>query len=66
LLASFEAERQAFLSRIVTAHETWVHHFEPETKKDKDGTDRAIVSRWCKAVQVDGDCGKIEFGDNLT
>jgi hypothetical protein len=32
-------------------------------KRTRNGTDRAIVSRWCKAVQVDGDCRKIEFGD---
>jgi hypothetical protein len=35
LLARFEAEREAFLSRIITAGETWVHHFESETKEQK-------------------------------
>jgi len=28
----FEAEGEAFLSRIVTANETWLHHFEKESK----------------------------------
>jgi hypothetical protein len=32
LLACFEAESRAFLSRIITADKTWVHHFEQETK----------------------------------
>lgn len=33
LLERFDAEGEAFLSRIVTGDETWVHHFEPETKR---------------------------------
>jgi hypothetical protein len=33
LLEHFDAEGEAFLSRIVTGDETWVHHFEPETKR---------------------------------
>jgi hypothetical protein len=32
LLAGFEAKGETFLSWIVTADETWVHHFELETK----------------------------------
>lgn len=32
LLARFEAEGEAFLSRIVTVDDTWVHNFEPESK----------------------------------
>jgi hypothetical protein len=32
LLACFEAEGEAFLSRIVIVDDTWVHNFEPETK----------------------------------
>jgi hypothetical protein len=32
-LERFHAEEEAFLSRIVTGDETWVHHFEPETKR---------------------------------
>jgi hypothetical protein len=31
-LARFEAERETFIFWIVTADETWVSHFEPETK----------------------------------
>ena len=30
---TFEAEGETFLSRIVTADETWVHYFESETKR---------------------------------
>jgi hypothetical protein len=30
LLERFDAEGEAFLSRIITGDETWVHHFEPE------------------------------------
>ena len=33
LLACFEAEGETFVSWIVTADETWVHHFELETKR---------------------------------
>jgi transposase len=32
LLARYEAEGDDFLSTIVTDDETWIHHFEPETK----------------------------------
>jgi hypothetical protein len=35
LLARFKAEREALLFRIVAADETWVHHFEPETKRSR-------------------------------
>jgi hypothetical protein len=36
---------EAFLSRNVTADETWVHYFEPETKRSRarNGTDRAYT-----------------------
>jgi hypothetical protein len=33
LLERFDAEEEAFLSRIVTGDETWAHHYEPETKR---------------------------------
>jgi hypothetical protein len=33
LMARFEAEGETFLSRILTADETWVHYFESETKR---------------------------------
>jgi hypothetical protein len=43
LLARFEAEGEAFSSLIFTSDETWVHHFEPETKwrRTRNGADRA-------------------------
>jgi len=33
LLKRFEAEGDHFLGRIVTGDETWVHYYQPETKK---------------------------------
>jgi len=33
LLERFDAEREAFLSRIVTGDETWAHHYQPEMKR---------------------------------
>ena len=33
LLARYEADGDDFLSCIVTGDETWVHHYEPETKR---------------------------------
>jgi histone-lysine N-methyltransferase SETMAR len=33
LLARYEAEGDNFLSTTVTGDETWIHHFEPEKKK---------------------------------
>jgi hypothetical protein len=32
-LTRLEAEGEIFLSQTVTADETWVHHFEPQTKR---------------------------------
>jgi hypothetical protein len=33
LLECFDAEGEAFLSRIVTGAENWAHHYEPEMKR---------------------------------
>ena len=33
LLQRFETDGEAFLSRIITGDESWVHHFAPETKR---------------------------------
>jgi hypothetical protein len=30
---------EEFLSRIVTADETWVHHYEPESKRQEYGVE---------------------------
>jgi hypothetical protein len=58
-LACFEPDGEAFLSQIVTADETWVHHSELETKRNRarNGTDKAYThfSHWHNAVEVDGD-----------
>jgi hypothetical protein len=44
-LTHFEAEGEDFLFWIVTADETWVHHFELETKRSRtrNGIDRAYM-----------------------
>jgi hypothetical protein len=59
LFAHFEPEAEALSSRTVTAAEILVHNFEPETKEqDKEWYRQgihALVSRWRKAVEVDGD-----------
>jgi hypothetical protein len=59
LLVRFEAEGGAFFSRIVTAGETWPitlkrRQKEQDKKWYRQGI-HALVSRWRKAVQVDGD-----------
>jgi hypothetical protein len=33
LLSHYEADGESFLSRIVTGDEIWIHHLEPETKR---------------------------------
>jgi hypothetical protein len=33
LLSCYEADDESLFSRIVTADETWIHHFELETKR---------------------------------
>jgi hypothetical protein len=33
LLSRYEADGESLLSRIVTVDETWIHHFEQETKR---------------------------------
>jgi histone-lysine N-methyltransferase SETMAR len=33
LVARFDADGDEFLGRIVTGDETWLHHFDPETKR---------------------------------
>ncbi|XP_014486949.1 PREDICTED: histone-lysine N-methyltransferase SETMAR-like [Dinoponera quadriceps] len=33
LLTRYQAEGEAFLHRIVTCDETWVHHYTPESKE---------------------------------
>ncbi|KAJ0174925.1 hypothetical protein K1T71_009066 [Dendrolimus kikuchii] len=33
LFDKFQVDSENFLSRFVTMDETWVHHFDPETKQ---------------------------------
>ena len=34
LLENFKADRGGFLDRIVTGDESWVHHYDPESKAE--------------------------------
>jgi hypothetical protein len=45
---------EAFLSWIVTADETWVHHFEQDKEWYRRGR-HTLVSRLHQAVKVDRD-----------
>jgi hypothetical protein len=57
-LACFEAEGQAFVSWIVTADETWVHHFEPDTKRQSlewhhhQSSGKRNFKKWLSASKV--------------
>jgi hypothetical protein len=45
-LAHIEAEGEPFLSPVITADDTWVHHVEPETKANpSDGTILSLPGR---------------------
>ena len=33
-LEHFEKEGENFLKKIITGDETWVHHYDPENKRD--------------------------------
>jgi hypothetical protein len=37
LLDSYDAAGDRFLERIVMGDETWIHHFEPESKFQSKG-----------------------------
>jgi hypothetical protein len=45
---------EALLSRIVTAGETWVHHFELETKMNRtmNGTDRVYMHKFLVGARL--------------
>jgi hypothetical protein len=45
--------REASLSRIFTADETWVHQKQRDKEWYRQGI-HALVPRWRKAVEVDG------------
>jgi histone-lysine N-methyltransferase SETMAR len=58
LLEHFNAEGEDFLSRIVTGDETWVHHFEPETKRQSMEWHHPQLSRK-KKFETDPSAGKV-------
>ena len=43
-LRIYEANEEEFLVRFVTMDETWVHYFDPETKKTVDGVEASRFS----------------------
>jgi hypothetical protein len=58
LLKHSEAEDDAFVGRIVTGDETWVHYHQPETKK--------VSKEWChtsspklKEIRTQPSAGKV-------
>ncbi|XP_041369606.1 uncharacterized protein LOC121383583 [Gigantopelta aegis] len=42
-LAIFEADPNSFLRRFVTMDETWVHHFQPETKQHRSSGNTQVL-----------------------
>jgi histone-lysine N-methyltransferase SETMAR len=48
-LACYREEGDNFLQRIVTGDETWVHHYQPETKRE-NAMEASVISR-CKEIQ---------------
>lgn len=57
-LEKFQANKEIFLSRFVTMDETWVHHFDPETKKQSMSWKRAS-SPTPKKFKVSSSAGKV-------
>ena len=44
LLSLYQQDTEGFLARIITQDETWVHHFDPETKKQSIGMEASWIS----------------------
>lgn len=57
-LEKFQADQDSFLSRFVTMDETWVHHFDPETKQQSMTWKRAS-SPTPKKFKVSSSAGKV-------
>ena len=52
LLEGFENEGEDFLKKIITGDETWVHHYDPENKRQREA-----ARRICKSVEIQGAVG---------
>ena len=59
-LALFEADLVSFLERFLTQDECWVHHFEPETKRQSMQWKRPS-SPAPKKAKVVSSAGKVMF-----
>ncbi|XP_045451016.1 histone-lysine N-methyltransferase SETMAR-like [Melitaea cinxia] len=57
-LEKFQADQENFLSRFVTMDETWIHHFDPETKQQSMTWKRAS-SPTPKKFKVSSSAGKV-------
>lgn len=57
-LEKFQADQEKFLSRFVTMDETWIHHFDPETKQQSMTWKRAS-SPTPKKFKVTSSAGKV-------
>ena len=44
LLPLYQQDTEGFLARIITQDETWVHHFDPETKTAKYAMEASWIS----------------------
>jgi hypothetical protein len=53
LLSLYENEGEEFLHSIITADDTWVHHYEPETKRQS--------MEYCRKVSL-AEKSKSRFG----
>ena len=58
LLSRLQAEPQSFLDRIVTQDETWVHHFDPEIKR-QSMIWKHVTSPTPKKFKVTPSAGKV-------
>ena len=58
LLRQYEADGEAFLQRIITGDESWVHFYKPEWKQQSMGW-RHTSSPEPKKVQAQRSAGKV-------
>jgi len=58
LLNRYHQEGEQFLLKIVTGDETWVHHYDPEEKR-QSMVNRHVTSPQPKKFKVQPSAGKI-------
>ncbi|KAJ8714438.1 hypothetical protein PYW07_002663 [Mythimna separata] len=57
-LEKFQMDKDFFLSRLVTMDKTWIHHFDPETKRESKTWKRASSPSLKKFI-VSSSAGKV-------